>query len=71
MTSHAERKRRKGRARAKVSLPGSEAIPHFVKRGSSRFDRKAAEKELGPLDRFDVKSETVALMVSELVRVEE
>jgi hypothetical protein len=27
MTSHAERKRRKGRARAKVSMPGSEAIP--------------------------------------------
>lgn len=52
-------------------LSGDFAVAHFVKRGSSRFDRKAAEAELGSLARFDVKGETVALMVSELARAEE
>lgn len=54
-----------------ADLSGHFAVAHFVKRTSSRFDRKAAEKELGPLDRFDVKGETVALMVSELANVVE
>lgn len=54
-----------------ADLSGAYTIAHWVKRGSTRFDRKAAEKELGPLDRFDVNGETVALMVSELVRAEE
>ena len=53
-----------------ADLSGDFSLAHFVKRGSTRFDRKAAEKELGPLDRFDVKTETVALMVSELVQAE-
>ncbi len=54
-----------------ADMSGAFTVAHFVKRGSSRFDRKAAEAELGPLDRFDMKGETVALMVSELVRAEE
>lgn len=52
-----------------AAMAGDFAIAHFIKKGSSRFDRKAAEAELGSLARFDVKGETVALMVSELVRV--
>lgn len=67
---------REGEIKDALSQPGADlsghfALAHFVKRGSSRFDRKAAEKELGPLDRFDVKGETVALMVSELAQVVE
>jgi hypothetical protein len=51
-----------------ADLSGDFAIAFFVKKNASRFDRKAAEEELGSLARFDVKSETVALMVNELVR---
>jgi hypothetical protein len=52
-----------------ADLSGQFAVAYFVKRGSSRFDRKAAEAELGSLARFDVKGETVALMVNELAQV--
>ena len=45
---------------------GDFAIARFVKRRSKRFDRKAAEAELGSLARFDVESETTALLVDEL-----
>jgi len=60
-----------GMQSGKMELSGDFAVAHFVKRGSTRFDRKAAEAELGSLARFDVKSETVALMVSELAQVVE
>ena len=53
-----------------MEMAGDFALAHFVTRKSSRFDRKAAEAELGDLSRFDVKSETVALMVSELEQAE-
>ena len=49
-----------------LELAGDFALAHFTKRNSNRFDRKAAEAELGDLSRFEVKSETVALIVSEL-----
>lgn len=52
-----------------LEMNGDFAIAHFVQRNSSRFDRKAAEAELGDLSRFDVKTETAALMVSELEQV--
>lgn len=52
-----------------ADLSGQFAVAYFVKRGSTRFDRKAAEAELGSLARFDVKGETVALMVNELAQV--
>lgn len=55
-------------AKPDANLSGDFAVAYFVKRGSTRFDRKAAEAELGSLARFDVKGETVALMVNELVR---
>lgn len=45
---------------------GDFAVARFIKRKSKRFDRKAAEAELGSLARFDVEGETVALMVEEL-----
>ena len=51
-----------------ANLSGDFAIAYFVKKSTTRFDRKAAEAELGNLARFDVKGETVALMVNELAR---
>ncbi len=54
-----------------ASTVGDFAIAHFAKRVTSRFDRKSAEAELGLLTRFDVKGETVTLMVDELAPVVE
>ena len=59
-----------GMKSGELEMNGDFALAHFVKRNTSRFDRKAAEAELGDLSRFDVKSETVALIVSELEQVE-
>ena len=58
-----------GMKSGEVELAGDFALAHFTKRSSSRFDRKAAEAELGDLSRFEVKSETIALIVSELEHV--
>jgi len=58
-----------GMTKGTMSLCGDFAAASIVKRASSRFDRKAAEAELGSLSRFDVKGETVALMVAELVQI--
>jgi hypothetical protein len=52
-----------------LDLGGDFAACRFVKRKSKRFDRKAAEEELGSLSRFEVQTETVALMVDELAEV--
>ena len=54
-----------------LALDGDFTIPSLVNRKSKRFDRKAAESELGSLARFDVEGETVALMVNELVQPDE
>lgn len=54
-----------------LSLDGDFALARLMKRNTTRFDRKAAEEELGSLKRFEVKSETVALVVEELHQPEE
>lgn len=56
-------------ASGEASLSGDYAVARFVKRATTRFDRKAAEAELGSLARFEVKGETVALLVEELAQV--
>ena len=65
-----EKELKDGMTSGELQMNGDFAIARFVKRASSRFDRKAAETELGSLARFDVKGETVALMVDELVGVD-
>lgn len=62
---------RDGMASGALPLSGDFSIAAFTSRKTSRFDRKAAEAELGSLDRFDVKGEATVLTVSELVRVTE
>lgn len=51
-----------------ADLSGDFAVAKLSSRKTSRFDRKAAEAELGPLARFDVKGEAVTLTVEELVQ---
>ena len=58
-----------GMKSGELEMQGDFTFAHFVKRNASRFDRKAAELELGSLSRFDVKTETAVLMVSELAQV--
>ncbi len=62
---------KEGMTSGAMSMAGDFAVASLVKRASSRFDRKAAEAELGSLARFDVKGETVALLVAELVQIVE
>lgn len=45
---------------------GDFAIVTVTKRKSKRFDRKAAEAEVGSLVRFDVEGEAVVVRVEEL-----
>lgn len=49
-----------------LDTAGDYAIVILTKRKSKRFDRKAAEAELGSLSRFDVEGETAVLRVEEL-----
>ncbi|MHA3913870.1 hypothetical protein [Halovulum sp. GXIMD14793] len=49
---------------------GEFAIALLAKRKTNRFDRKAAEEELGDLSRFEVHGKTVVLKVEELVNPE-
>ena len=53
-----------------LSPDGDFAIACLSARSTTRFDRKAAEAELGSLERFEVKGETVALLVDELLAAE-
>ncbi len=62
---------KEGMANGELPMNGDFAIARFVKRATSRFDRKAAEAKFGSLAAFDIKGETVALMVDELVQVME
>lgn len=55
-----------GMQSGEMEMAGDYAVAHFVKRNTTRFDKKAAEAELGDLSRFNVTGETVALMVEEL-----
>lgn len=56
-----------GMKNGSLSTVGDFAIARFTRRKTSRFDRKAAEAELGDLSRFTVTGETLALQVDELV----
>ncbi|WP_313349808.1 hypothetical protein [Paracoccus sp. (in: a-proteobacteria)] len=49
-----------------MELSGDFAIAEIKERATSRFDRKAAEAELGDLSRFEVKSTATVLNVTEL-----
>jgi len=49
-----------------IETHGDFAVAFITKRKTRRFDRKAAEQELGDLSRFDVEGETQALRVEEL-----
>lgn len=53
-----------------MQMGGDFAVAFFVRKKTRRFDRKAAEAELGSLAKFDVEGETVALMVNELAQAE-
>lgn len=50
---------------------GNFAMAWIVNRTTTRFDRKAAEAELGSLDRFDVKGEGRAVLVRPLTGEDE
>lgn len=50
-----------------AELSGDFAIAKLSSRKTTRFDRKAAEAELGSLARFEVSGESVTLTVDELV----
>ena len=50
---------------------GDFAMAWIVKRATTRFDRKAAEAELGSLERFDVKGDGWAVMVRPLTGEDE
>lgn len=49
-----------------METSGHFAIAEISERETKRFDRKAAEAELGDLSRFDVKSASTVLKVTEL-----
>lgn len=49
-----------------LSMNGEFSLVSVTARKTSRFDRKAAEKELGDLSRFDITGETLVLKVEEL-----
>jgi hypothetical protein len=63
-----EKEIKEGMAAGEMPKEGDFAIARFVKRNSKRFDRKAAEKELGSLARFEINGETTALMIDELIQ---
>jgi len=45
---------------------GDFALVSITKRKAKRFDRKAAEEELGSLSRFDVETDSTVILVEEL-----
>ena len=61
-----ERELTEGMKAGEIDTHGDFAVAFITERGTSRFDRKAAEKELGDLSRFDVKGKTKALRVEAL-----
>ena len=58
-----------GMKSGELEMSGDFALASLSTRNSSRFDRKAAENELGDLSRFEVKTEITVLTVSELEEV--
>lgn len=49
-----------------LETDGDYALVCMAKRKTKRFDRKAAENELGDLTRFDVEGESLVIRVEEL-----
>lgn len=60
-----EREIRDGLVAGELDTVGNLAIAFLTKQKSTRFDRKAAEEELGDLSRFDRVSEVVMVRVQE------
>lgn len=60
---------REGMLAGELELHGDFAIVEIKERKTSRFDKKAAEAELGDLSRFEVKGKQFVLNVSELEEV--
>lgn len=60
---------REGMLAGELELHGDFAIVEIKERNTSRFDKKAAEAELGDLSRFEVKGKQFVLNVSELEEV--
>jgi hypothetical protein len=58
---------RDGIISGEMSATGAFAIAFVDKRKSKRFDRKAAEAELGELSRFDVPTEMTVVSVRERI----
>ena len=49
-----------------IEMSGDYSLARIVTRKSRRFDRKAAEAELGDLSRFMVETETQTLLIEEM-----
>lgn len=61
-----EKEIKDGMKAGELEMNGDFSFAHFVTRKQRRFDRKAAEAEVGDLSRFEVESEGTALMVNEI-----
>lgn len=60
-----------GMQTGELDTAGDFAIATLTTRKTNRFDKKAAEAELGDLSRFNVAGESVALLVEKLAVVVE
>jgi len=60
---------KEGMISGSMELSGDFAIAEIHERSSTRFDRKAAEADLGDLSRFDKKTLQKVLTVTELQEV--
>lgn len=61
-----EKQLRDGIVSGEFETHGDFAVVLITKRKAKRFDRTAAEKELGSLSRFDVETESIVVRVEEL-----
>lgn len=61
-----EKALKEGIASGEFETSGDFAVASITKRKTKRFDRKAAEAEIGSLSRFDVESESTVIRVEEL-----
>lgn len=61
-----EKELRDGIVSGDFDTHGDFAAVLITKRKAKRFDRKAAEKELGSLSRFEVETESTVVRVEEL-----
>lgn len=61
-----EKELRDGIVSGDLETHGEFAVVLITKRKAKRFDRKAAEKEIGSLSRFDIETESTVVRVEEL-----